>query len=172
MLQEKNQMMLYKIGESYLIGSALAVCISKSRPIWTSKHYQDCVFRVDEPGKIDVRGGTAGLKGAHKGYELLTIQKCAIGTISNSKACDVTEIGLKSKVFKQVTSFPNVNSHPGAVGTNTVDADNTDGVVKRYNDDDGNISLGGMSKYLTRYSFFRLQAREAGINERRLELYR
>ena len=152
-------------GESYLIGSALAVCISKSRPIWTSKHYQDCVFRVDEPGKIDVRGGTAGLKGAHKGYELLTIQKCAIGTISNSKACDVTEIGLKSKVFKQVTSFPNVNSHPGAVGTNTVDADNTDGVVKRYNDDDGNISLGGMSKYLTRYSFFRLQAREAGIND-------
>ena len=154
-----------QIGESYLIGSALAVCISKSRPIWTSKHYQDCVFRVDEPGKIDVRGGTAGLKGAHKGYELLTIQKCAIGTISNSKACDVTEIGLKSKVFKQVTSFPNVNSHPGAVGTNTVDADTTDGVVKRYNDDDGNISLGGMSKYLTRYSFFRLQAREAGINE-------
>ena len=112
-----------QVGESYLIGSALAVCISKSRPIWTSKHYQDCVFRVDEPGKIDVRGGTAGLKGAHKGYQLLTIQKCAIGTISNSKACDVTEIGLKSKVFKQVTSFPNVNSHPGAVGTNTVDAD-------------------------------------------------
>ena len=154
-----------QIGESYLIGSALAICISKSRPIWASEHYQDCVFRVDEPGKIDVRGGTAGLKGAHKGYELLTIQKCAIGTISNSKACDVTEIGLKSKVFKQVTSFPNVNSHPGAVGTNTVDADTTDGVVKRYNDDDGNISLGGMSKYLTRYSFFRLQARIAGINE-------
>ena len=152
-------------GESYLIGSALAVCISKSRRIWTSGHYQDCVFRVDEPGKIDVRGGTAGLKGAHKGYQLLTIQKCAVGTISNSRACDVTEIGLKSKVFKQVTSFPNVNSHPGAVGTNTVDADTTDGVVKRYNDDDGNISLGGMSKYLTRYSFFRLQAREAGINE-------
>ena len=154
-----------QVGESYLIGSALAVCISKTRPIWTSKHYQDCVFKVDEPGKIDVRGGTAGLKGAHKGYQLLTIQKCAIGTISNSKACDVTEIGLKSKVFKQVTSFPNVNSHPGAVGTNTVDADATDGVVKRYNEDDGNISLGGMSKYLTRYSFFRLQAREAGINE-------
>ena len=154
-----------QIGESYLIGSALAVCISKSRPIWTSKHYQDCVFRVDEPGKIDVRGGTAGLKGAHKGYQLLTIQKCAIGTISNSKACDVTEIGLKSRVFKQVTSFPNVNSHPGAVGTNEVNEDTTDGVVKRYNDDDGNISLGGMSKYLTRYSFFRLQAREAGINE-------
>ena len=154
-----------QIGESYLIGSALAVCVNKERPIWTPRHYQDCFFRVDEPGEIDIRGGAAGLKGAHKGYQLLTIQKCAIGTISNSKACDVTEIGLKSKVFKQVTSFPNVNSHPGAVGTNSVNADTTEGVVKNYQDDDGSINLGGMSKYLNRYSFFRLQAREAGIED-------
>ena len=154
-----------QVGESYLIGSALAVCIKKSRPIWTPEHYQDCTFRVDTPGKIDVRSGTEGLQAAHSGYQLLTLQKVAIGTISNSKVCDVTEIGLKSKVFKQVTSFPNVNSHPGAVGWNEQNADTTEGVVKRYNDDDGNISLGGMSKYLTRYSFFRLQARVAGVGE-------
>ena len=153
-----------QVGESYLIGSALAVCIRKSKPIWSKKVYQDCFFRVDIPGLIDVRHRNDGFFGAHKGYELLTIQKVAIGTISNSKACDVTEIGLKSKVFKQVTSFPNVNSHPGAVGWNEQDMDTTDGVVKRYNDDDGSISLGGMSKYLTRYSFFRLQARVAGKN--------
>ena len=154
-----------QVGESYLAGSALVICTKKSRPLWTSKHYQDCDFIVDTSGVVDIRTGQDGLKGAHTGYQLLTLQKVAIGTISNSKACDVTEIGLKSKVFKQVTSFPNVNSHPGAVGTNTVNADTEDGVVKRYNDDDGSISLGGMSKYLTRYSFFRLQAREAGINE-------
>ena len=80
------------------------------------------------------------LKAAHKGYELLTLQKAAIGTISNTKVCDVTEIGLKSKVFKQVTSFPNVNSHPGAVEMDGVDQDKTKGVVKRYQDDDGSIS--------------------------------
>jgi len=151
-------------GESYLIGEALAVCQDKSNPIWSSGTYQTCFFTIDTGGLIDVRGGQPGFFHAHGPAELLTIQKVALGTISNSKACDVTEIGLKSKVFKQVTSFPNVNSHPGAVGTNTVDADTTDGVVKRYNDDDGSISLGGMSKYLTRYSFFRLQAREAGID--------
>ena len=103
------------------------------------------------------------MKGTRPGYELLTLQKVAIGTISNSKACDVTEIGLKSKVFKQITSFPNANSHPGAVEKDGVDQDNTEGVVKRYQDDDGSISLGGMSKYLMRYSFFRLQARVAGV---------
>ena len=153
-----------QVGESYLIGSALAVCTRKDRPIWSKKVYQGCFFRVDIPGLIDIRHHMDGFFGAHKGYELLTIQKVAIGTVSNSKACDVTEIGLKSKVFKQVTSFPNVNSHPGAVGWNEQDMDTTDGVVKRYNDDDGSIALGGMSKYLTRYSFFRLQARVAGKN--------
>ena len=154
-----------QVGESYLIGEALAVCHGKSSPIWSSGTYQTCFFTIDTPGLIDVRGGQQGFFNAHKGYELLTIQKVALGTISNSKACDVTEIGLKSKVFKQVTSFPNVNSHPGAVGWNEQDMDTTDGVVKRYNEDDGSIALGGMSKYLTRYSFFRLQARVAGIDE-------
>jgi len=153
-----------QVGESYLIGEALAICHNKSSQMWSSGTYQTCFFTIDTPGLIDVRGGQQGFFSAHKGYELLTIQKVALGTISNSKACDVTEIGLKSKVFKQVTSFPNVNSHPGAVGWNEQDMDTTDGVVKRYNEDDGSISLGGMSKYLTRYSFFRLQARVAGID--------
>jgi len=154
-----------QIGESYLAGSALVVCIDRSNTMWNSKTYQNAYFRCDTPGVVDIRTGTADLKAAHKGYELLTLQKAAIGTISNTKVCDVTEIGLKSKVFKQVTSFPNVNSHPGAVEMDGVDQDSTKGVVKRYQDDDGNIALGPMSKYLMRYSFFRLQARIAGVGD-------
>ena len=154
-----------QIGESYLIGSALAVCINKSSPLWSPKTFQSGVFRIESPGVIDIRHSDRGFLKAHKGYELLTIQKCAIGTISNSKACDVTEIGLKSRVFKQVTSFVNANSHPGAVEMKGVPQDSTDGVVKRYQDDNGSISLGPMSKYLMRYSFFRLQARVAGNND-------
>jgi len=150
-------------GESYLIGSALAVCTGKSSALWSPKTFQAGFFKIASPGVIDIRHSDDGFVKAHKGYELLTIQKCAIGTISNSKACDVTEIGLKSKVFKQVTTFPNVNSHPGAIERDGVPQDSTKGVVKRYQDDDGSISLGPMSKYLTRYSFFRLQARVAGI---------
>ena len=153
------------IGESYLAGSALVVCIDRSNTRWNEKLYKNAYFKCDTPGIVDIRTGTADLKRAHKGYELLTLQKAAIGTISNSKACDVTEIGLKSKVFKQITSFPNVNSHPGAVEMNGVNQDTTKGVVKRYQDDDGSIALGPMSKYIMRYSFFRLQARVAGVGE-------
>ena len=75
-------------GESYLIGSALAVCIRRERPIWFNNVYQAMHFKVDTPGLIDVRTLMPGFKGTHAGYELLTIQKAAIGTISNSKACD------------------------------------------------------------------------------------
>ena len=154
-------------GESYLVGEALSVCEGKAKTMWSNRNYQTCFFKVDTRGLVDIKGGIghAGFFRFFAPAEILTIQKVAIGTVSNSKACDVTEIGLKSKVFKQVTSFPNANSHPGAVSTNTVDADTTDGVVKRYNEDNGSISLGGMSKYLTRYSFFRLQARVAGIDD-------
>mgnify|MGYP003113787809 FL=1 len=151
-----------QIGESYLIGSAIAICERKSRAIWSSGKSQVCTFRVDTPGVIDLQ---ADAKRPFACFDKLAIQKCSIGTISNSKACHVTEIGLKSKVFKQVTSFPNVNSHPGAVGTNDVNEDTTEGVQKRYQDDRGSISLGGMSKYLMRYSFFRLQARVAGVGD-------
>ena len=153
-----------QIGESYLIGSAIAVCIKKNPTMWSSGNTLSCDFRVDTAGHIDVRPKMSGLKGTTPGYETLTIQKCAIGTISNSKVCEVTEIGLKSKVFKQVSGFPNANSHPGAVEMNGVNQDTTEGVVKRYQDDNGNISLGGMNKYLMRYSFFRLQARIAGTD--------
>ena len=151
-----------QIGESYLIGSSIAICVRKSRQIWTSGKSQVCTFRVDTPGVIDRQKNA---KKAFACFDKLTLQKCSIGTISNTKACDVTEIGLKSTVFKQVTSFPNVNSHPGAVGMNGVNPDTTKGVQKRYQDDRGSISLGGMSKYLMRYSFFRLQARVAGVGD-------
>ena len=151
-----------QVGESYLIGTAIAVCISKPEKIWTPGTDRVCHFRVDTPGVIDV---ATNIRQANPGYERLTIQKCSIGTISNSRSCDVTEIGLKSKVFKQVTGFPNVNSHPGAVDWAKQNGDDTEGVVKRYQDENGSITLGSMSKYLMRYSFFRLQARIAGDNE-------
>ena len=152
-----------QVGESYLAGTAIVVCVGKSEAIWTQGTTQSCTFEVEERGQVDIRSGDAGLKRAQPVYSLFTLQKAAIASISNSKVCDVTEIGLKSKVFKQISGFPNVNSHPGAVDWAEQDGDETDGVVKRYQDENGSISLGPMNKYLTRYSFFRLQARQAGV---------
>ena len=39
------------------------------------------------------------------------LQKVSLGTISNNRRCHITEIGIKSKVFKQIQTA-NVNSKP------------------------------------------------------------
>ena len=81
--------------------------------------------------------------------ERYVLQRVNLGTVSDNRNCHITEIGLKSKVFKQM-SFANVNSKPTEEEINTV-----------YNDR-STLSLGNVNKYITRYSFFKLQVREAG----------
>ena len=154
------------VGEMYLCGTALAVLYRRDLPlIETGGDHCNFFFRAETDGQLDTETKAAGAKKAIKVYDRLTLQKAAVGTVSNNRACQVTEIGLKSRVFKQITSFPNVNSHPGAVGVEGVNADTTDGVVKKYQDDNASIALGGMSKYINRFSFFRLQARVAGTDD-------
>ena len=77
------------------------------------------------------------------------LQKVNLGTVSDNRNCHITEIGLKSKVFKQM-SFANVNSKPSEDELDTI-----------YNDR-STLTLGNVNKYIARYSFFKLQIREAG----------
>tara|TARA_Y100001951_G_scaffold43702_1_gene34632 strand:- start:1688 stop:6133 length:4446 start_codon:yes stop_codon:yes gene_type:complete len=73
------------------------------------------------------------------------LQKVSLGTVSNNRRCDITEIGLKSKVFKQM-NFTNVNSKP-------TEEDLKD-IFKN-----GSMVLGNINKHITRYSFFKVQIR-------------
>ena len=159
------------IGETYLIGSAIAICTKVSTTeLWRDRTYKDFDFKIVEEGpdnisEFELRGGnnTDGINGfdmAHSPWELDVLQKVSIASITNNRECNVTEIGLKSKVFKQITGFPNVNSHPGGFNY-----DEPSGTLKTYQDDNGNINLGPLNKYVTRYSFFRLQARKAGTDD-------
>tara|TARA_R100000664_G_C2758030_1_gene146674 strand:- start:192 stop:4100 length:3909 start_codon:yes stop_codon:yes gene_type:complete len=151
------------LGDSYLIGSALAICKSinygSARKIWIpdTGTKVEAIFDITDTGLINANGQDA-IEQAHHPYELPVIQRAAVGTISNNTKCQVTEIGLKSIVWRQITGFLNVNSHPGHI---TYDQP---GTVKDYEDDNGNIQLGQMSKYIKRYSFFRLQGRIAGAH--------
>lgn len=150
------------IGESYLIGSALGICTNVSTTeLWSENNYKDFDFKITELGpdsisELEMRGSTDGFLSAHSPWELDVLQKVAIAAVSNNRACNITEIGLKSKVFKQITGFPNVNSHPGGFSYS-----NPSGTLNSYQNDNGNIGLGPLNKYVTRYSFFRLQARKA-----------
>ena len=77
------------------------------------------------------------------------LQKVSLGTISNNRRCHITEIGIKSKVFKQIQTA-NVNSKP------------TEKEIHDIYDKKSTLQLGNINKYVTRYSFFRLQVRKLG----------
>jgi len=82
-------------------------------------------------------------------YSRYTLQKVSLGTISNNRKCHITEIGLKSKVFKEIR-FANVNSKP------------SEKEILDIYDDRSTLQLGNINKYTTRYSFFKLQVRKIG----------
>jgi len=83
------------------------------------------------------------------GHDIYTCQRVAFATVSNNRDCNVTEIGIKSKVFKQMR-FANVNSQPGQAA------------LDRAYDDRTQIQLGQVDRYLNRMSFFMLQVRKIG----------
>ena len=91
------------------------------------------------------------------GHDVYLIQRLALGTITNSRSCWITEIGIKSKVFKRI-SFANVNSQPDEQALDRAWHDRTQ------------IQLGQMDLFATRMSFFKLQVREAGSNTNWIDL--
>jgi len=84
-------------------------------------------------------------------YRNPVLQKAAIGTVTNSRSCSMTEIGLKSKVFGLINGA-NLNSVP----------EKTE--LDKMFDDKVQFQLGRINHYLKRFSFFYLQMREAGKN--------
>ena len=157
-------------GEQFMIGTSLAICNnivtsgSSTDSLWEMGIYKDFDFKVTEPGSIDVRNYHRP-QDVHNSFELLIPQKCSIATVTNNKTCDVTEIGLKSTVWKQITGFPNVNSHPGYWQYG-----NGSGTVHDYEQSNGSIQLGSINKYIKRLSFFKLFIRRAGTNATWIEL--
>ena len=85
-------------------------------------------------------------------YRNPIIQRVALGTITNSRACSMTEIGLKSKVFGSIRGA-NLNSKP------------SEAELSKMFDDKVNFQLGTIDHFLKRFSFFYLQIREAGTNK-------
>ena len=85
-------------------------------------------------------------------YRAPVLQKLAMATISNSRPCALTEIGLKSKVFSHIRGT-NLNSIPSAPDLN------------KYLNDGDNFQTGTIDMNITRYSFFKLQVRRLGTDD-------
>lgn len=139
------------VGEQYLAGSALVVATTVPTKPWSTGYWKDFKFKVVEPGQVDTVS-TSNLNLADPSYTKSVLQRVAIATVSNSRACNMTEIGIKSTVWRQITGFANVNSHPG------------DDTVREYEENNGSMALGTIQKYIKRLSFFTLQVRTLGSN--------
>jgi len=128
----------FKIGEVFMAGSATCVCMSMdSQDVWKVGIKKQYVFKVTEPGSVKV----ANLRGHSMPWEDV-MQKLTTASVTNNRACDQTEFGLKSTVWQQVNGFQNVNSKPSQQD------------IDQMQSKDVSIQLGTVQKYIKRYSFF------------------
>ena len=133
-----------RIGQQYLIGTALATCtLETNGNIWDSHNAfsKDYKLTIDESGLIQYQT-TSSTKDP---FDSLIIQKVAVGAVSNTRQCDYTEIGIKSKVFRRMNGAPNVNAMVSR------------SKVAEYESKNGSISIGSVNKYIKRFSFFKFQ---------------
>ena len=170
-------------GEQYMLGTALVRCTAASGTPWengtSDRSYEFTVLEkgriqctpnnhlgnhINNPDWYNNTGKYFELYGRsdkfyYEQYEndlndptiTYTLQKAAVGTVSDNRDCDIPEIGLKSTVFKQI-NFPNVNSKPTEKSL--------DDIYKGKS----SLTLGNVNKYIKRYSFFKLQIRQAGLD--------
>tara|TARA_B100000131_G_scaffold104935_1_gene101895 strand:- start:734 stop:4801 length:4068 start_codon:yes stop_codon:yes gene_type:complete len=169
------------LGESYMAGTALLrltrISSNPNSPgkTWEVGITKEYYFKVVESGQLDtidmpqhlanpqwigekqcsksgcilINQDTSTNRNLGTPWDTYALQRVAIGTISNTRDCHLTEVGIKSKVYKNI-NFQNVNSQPD------------EATVNRYHYDNATISLGQIQKSITRFSFFKLQVREAG----------
>ena len=138
----------------YMAGSAQVACIrASSSQVWELNNEKTYTFKILEAGNFRTFPDPARLNSGNVapnpawGYVL---QRLAVATIANNRACDVTELGIKSTVWKRINGFPNVNSQPN------------DETISFYQSKNGSISLGTINRYIRRISFFNLQVRPLG----------
>ena len=136
----------FAIGNEYMVGTGLAVVTSVSDRPWERNYTKDVKFKWIEKGAVD----KTKVNDWYKSFQKLTIQRVAIGTVSNNRACESTEIGIKSTVYRQINGFANVNAYPG------------DDKIEEIEDDNGSFALGSLQTYTSRLSFFTLQIRPLG----------
>lgn len=146
------------VGESYTIGACIAQCIKAPDEIWEPGTKREYEFKVSEFfhfNNLDQAFKTVEQEGTgdtHYPYEKPTMLRATVGAVTNNRECDATEIGIKSVVWRKINGFPNVNTQPDSK------------TIEKFEDENGSISLGGMSKFVSRLSFFILQARRIDQN--------
>jgi hypothetical protein len=156
-------------GEAYILNNQVGILTSKSAsPFVPGASTVKCTFTLTEDGAgappTVMTNDTSGNKVEdseaygrgvrHWSREANQIQKFSDALIANNVACECTEIGIGSTVWKRFQGS-NVNNWPGREFI--TDMEN--------NDAGGTFDMGRLDAYVTRYSFFNIQIRRQGARQ-------
>ena len=147
------------VGEQYMVGSTLMTAIQEDNGNkWTKEPafgFQKAItLKADEPGYIEFRNHGE----TQKPYESLIVQKVELATFSNTRNSDITQVGLKSTVWRRINGFPNVNEMPSQER------------IESYEKKNGSIQVGQVSKYVKRLSFFKIQAKKLNSGDKFVDI--
>jgi len=149
---------LVNVGDLFAFGSAIIQCTRRPDTPFESPQNED--LQEDRQFEFVCKEQGFGYFQSADADPLTTanapfgqhLQRIDIATITNNRVCDQTEIGIKSVVFKRISNFANVNSEPPAA------------ILQQYESDKQSFSLGRVSTFQTRFSFFRIEFREVGVS--------
>lgn len=167
---------MLQIGETVMIGRTVWVVTARLLPIYDGSARQEIDLRCveifgkgpdsasigivnermvtrgiynDDNGTTDARNGLGYSAGANF-YPLLRV---AIGVVRNTRACDVTEIGIRSQVWQKANGLCNFSSLPSPEE------------LRRAENNQVSLQSGTMNIYMRRTSAFAVFLRPAGTDE-------
>ena len=165
---------MLQVGETVMIGRTVWVVESRSRPLWETSQRQEITLRCRElfgdglgatigivSEQMVTRGiynddnGTTNASnglGFNSGAGFYPITRVAFGVVRNTRACEVTEIGIRSQVWQRANGLCNFAALPTPTDLIRSDAD------------DINITSGTMSQYFARTSCWTIFLRPAGTD--------
>jgi hypothetical protein len=165
---------LLQVGETVMIGRTVWKITSRAIPNWNEKSRQtislQCVELFgtglgaavgliseemitrgvynDDNGTTNARNGL-GLNSGANFYPLLRV---AFGIVRNSRACDVTEIGIKSEVWQRANGLCNFASLPSPAALSKAESEQV------------TIQSGTMTLYMQRTSVWTMWLRPSGTD--------
>lgn len=158
---------LLQIGEIFMINRTMLRVTERPNDVWDVNKTFEYKLKVisftganREIGVIGTQnieefvlseGGTNNrvpISPAFKGSNYYPLHKVDLGQVRNTRATEVTELGIKSRVFAQANGLCNFNAVPSPNDLNSADGDG----VK--------LSTPVMNKYLKRTSFFMLAVKD------------
>ena len=157
---------LLQIGENFLIGKSVWRVIDRTPGLWTEGRHIDVSLKCIEVmgdgrigltpkkwlGKNRLNEGVDFSPSNHAQINFYPLLSTQMAVVRNLRPTDVTEIGLKSEVWGRMNGLTNFKEVP------------TPDELEMLDDDQVQLSVGGMNLYFTRYSFFTIHVRPSGNN--------